>query len=356
MIVTLPDAALREAEARRFCRDFLAATTPRLILGRNCYSDALLKLCSVDGMIDDFTTETIHRGVPVVRSETVPAGALVINAAGGRPLSARQRLRSLGVRNLDYFAFRKYAGLALPEIVFNEGFAADHAAHAEAYAWLDGILADEESRWCLHKLVNFRVSQDIEHLAGFIQREEVQYFEPFLALRPSGEVFLDVGAYDGATSLAFIGHCPDYRAIHCFEPEAGNLERCAAALAGHPNVHFHPFGLSDVRRQVRLTVDGSASRIVDAGENGDVWVEALDDLAIAQSSFIKIDTEGFEAAALAGAARTIARDRPRLAVAVYHRAGDFWRIPRQILALRPDYKVYFRHYTESIYETVAFFV
>ncbi len=68
-----------------------------------------------------------------------------------------------------------------------------------------------------------------------------------------------------------------------------------------------------------------------------------------------MDIEGAELNAIDGAAATIARAHPRLALSIYHNAGDFWRVPERVLGIRSDYKLYIRHYTESIYETVMFF-
>jgi hypothetical protein len=73
-------------------------------------------------------------------------------------------------------------------------------------------------------------------------------------------------------------------------------------------------------------------------------------------TFIKMDIEGSECNALAGAHETICRCHPRLAVAVYHHAGDLWRIPQLVLATRDDYSLYLRHYTEGVVETVMFFI
>jgi hypothetical protein len=73
-------------------------------------------------------------------------------------------------------------------------------------------------------------------------------------------------------------------------------------------------------------------------------------------SMIKMDLEGWELNALRGARRRIGQDHPKLAVAVYHCASDFWRIPEFVLGVRGDYTIYLRHYTEGWSETVMYFI
>lgn len=356
MILTAPGEAERAAAAQRFCAEFLAGgARPKYLLGRNVYAESVAKHVDLSGFVDDFTHEVSYLGRPVIRSQDIPADALVLNAAGGRPLSAKRRLDELGLENLAYFAFAKYAGLPLTPVVFNEGFSEEFQANEAEYRWIEGRFYDELSCSLFRKLTSFRLKYDLELLRGFEAREHAQYFEDFLDLQPAGETFVDVGGYDGATSREFIRRCPGYRAVHVFEPEPQNYRKCVAALESSANVHCHPLGLSDAKRSLRLTAQGSGSKIV---EDGAVVIEVdrLDDVLQEAPTLIKIDIEGEEAAAIAGARRTIAAHHPRLAICVYHRAGDFWRIPRQVLNIRDDYDIYLRHYTESIYETVMFFM
>lgn len=357
MILTAAGEAERAAAAQRFCAEFLSTgSRPKYVLGRNVYAEAVAGHVDLAGFVDDYTDESNYLGRPVIRSQDIPANALVLNAAGGRPLSAKSRLDELGLTNLDYFAFAKVAGVPLIPVVFNEGFAEDFLAHEADYRWIEGRFYDELSSSLLRKLVSFRLKNDLELLRGFEAREHAQYFEEFLNLQADGETFIDVGGYDGATSREFMRLCPGYRAVHVFEPEPQNFRKCVAALGSSANVHCHPLGLSDARRTLRLTAQGSGSKIVEDGAVS-IEVDRLDvELGDAVPTLIKIDIEGEEAAAIDGARQTIATHHPRLAICVYHRAGDFWRIPRQVLAIRDDYDIYLRHYTESIYETVMFFM
>ncbi len=355
-ILQEPSSSLDSQKNIKFVEDFCSENlVPRFILGRNIYAESVLSQMSVDGIIDDFTDDKLYLGAPIIKLDQVPKEALVLCVAGGKPISAKGLLEKRNIRNLDYFAFYKLSKLELVPIRFNEGFEADYKINNSEYQWIYGRLADEESKNCFRKLVGFRFTYDMKYLEGFTHREDVQYFEKFLNLGIKAETFLDVGCFDGYTSLEFAKHCPDYKSIHIFEPDPVNLPICKQALSSYENVHFHPFGLSKSKATLKFDIQGSSSKFSEEG-SVTISVDRLDDILEERPTFIKIDIEGGESAAISGASKTILDYHPKLAVAVYHTAGDFWRIPRQILAIRDDYQIYLRHYTECIYETVMFFV
>ena len=70
--------------------------------------------------------------------------------------------------------------------------------------------------------------------------------------------------------------------------------------------------------------------------------------------FIKMDIEGAEYGALHGAAETIKRDKPFLAICVYHKPGDVLAIMDYCHKLVPEYKFWLRHYGVSWTETVLY--
>ena len=104
-----------------------------------------------------------------------------------------------------------------------------------------------------------------------------------------------------------------------------------------------------------MSQGGSGSKINPDGAV-EIQVDLLDNMEIHEPTFIKMDIEGAEIQAIQGARETIARAHPRLAICVYHNVGDFYRIPQMVLGIREDYDIYLRHYTETIYETVMFFI
>lgn len=82
----------------------------------------------------------------------------------------------------------------------------------------------------------------------------------------------------------------------------------------------------------------------------------LDDFIESADSYIKIDVEGWEEAALEGARNAIKEYKPMLSVSVYHKPGDIHKLVNKILAWNPAYQVYLRHYTETYADTRAYFI
>lgn len=339
-----------------FCEKFLLGKQPRYVFGCNAWAQSIAQQVAIDGFIDDVVPNELFCGKLVMRSGNVPKNSLVVSAVVlGRPLTALLRISELGLAGLDYFSFQKYSGLDLDDVLFLGEFGQDFSANRHRYEWLFSKLADAESRHILNKLVNFRLSRDLNFMDGFTDAQYRQYFEPFLALRADGECFLDVGSYDGFTSSEFIRRCPEYRHIHVFEPEPSNMETVKSRLAESRNIQFHPYGVSDTPQTLRFKSAGSASVVSDDGKSS-IDVKRIDDVISEPYSFLKMDIEGGELAALKGASQTIAKYHPRLAISVYHKADDMWRIPEEVLQLRNDYNIYLRHYTEGVTETVMFFV
>ena len=71
-------------------------------------------------------------------------------------------------------------------------------------------------------------------------------------------------------------------------------------------------------------------------------------------TFIKMDIEGAELEALRGAESIIRKQRPKLAICVYHKPEDIWTIPMYILSLQNDYRLFLRHYSFGDTETVLY--
>ncbi len=358
MIDISTDRAL-EQRARSFCEQFANAPAERrFVLGRGEYAASIAAVMPIGAFVDDFTTDTTFQGVPVIPTSALPAGALVVVASMLRPRSAMATLAGTETVALDYFAYERFCDLHVKPVTFWPQFRAEFEHHRERFEAIRARLADDESVETFDGLVRFRFTGDLAAMAGRRYDLVNQYFEDFLDLRPTGESFVDIGCYDGFTSLEFARRAPGFEHITAFEPAADNYALVVENLAplGADRVTVHECGLSDVPGTLSFSSGhGSASRVTADGDTT-IRVERLDDVAITAATFLKMDIEGAEEPALLGGLETIRRFRPRLAISAYHRAHDLWRIPEIVGRSGVDYEIRLRHYTEGIDETVLFFL
>lgn len=346
----------RDPRAETWCAEFMSRTSGRFVFGCNEWAKSISEIVPIDGFIDDFTAKTEFCGKPILRSSGSPRYAKVVSAiVGERPLTAMKALIDQDISCLDYFSFAKHSGLKVKSIQFLDGFDQEVKKHETFYHQLYSELADIRSKKVLQQLIHFRMSHDLKYLSGFSDIQYRQYFESFLGLRTSGETFLDVGCFDGFTSEEFSRRCPRYIGMHVFEPEPTNMSRVKERLSSFRDITFHPYGASNRVETLRFQAGGSSSRLSDRGDI-EVTVKPIDDVVSGRYTFLKMDIEGGELAALEGARESITTHRPRLAIGAYHRADDLRKIYQLITSYVSDYSVYLRHYTEGITESVLFFV
>jgi FkbM family methyltransferase len=328
----------------------------KYVLGRNKYAASVSRAVEVEAFIDDFTADREYLGRPVIRMSQLPHDCLVVSCVvDGRPLTALNRLQVAGVEALDYFTLVRLAPESFSPLDYCENNQKDINEHNGDYQWVYGCLADNLSKDSFRKVVQFRYTFDLDYMQGFSLTIDRQYFEDFIRL---GEcpVFVDGGGYDGQTTLAFASRAPDYRRIYYFEPNPRMMEVSKQKLAQLPRIQYIQKGLYSRIGVMQFDGSGgSASRISGSGQDA-IDVIALDNVVSEPVTFIKLDVEGAESKAIDGAANQIRYHAPTLAVCVYHDQADFWRIPRRILDLNDRYKIYLRHYSEGILETVMFFI
>ena len=189
------------------------------------------------------------------------------------------------------------------------------------------------------------------------------YFPPDLVQLSSDEVLVDCGAFDGDSIRLFLekvdGH---FRRICAFEPDPSNLRALAASIAALPaeaaaKVTVLPYALGRESGTVRFSAEGAINSKVAAADGGiEVECRALDGVLGEEEcpTIIKMDIEGAETEAIPGAAKTIARCRPILAICAYHRCDHLYRIPKLLQAVNPDYRIFLRRYAEECWETVYY--
>lgn len=193
---------------------------------------------------------------------------------------------------------------------------------------------------------------------------EVQYFDEMITYKEN-EVFVDAGVLNGDTSFNFIKNCSNYAKIYMFEPTLESYIDTQNNIKNRKleNIELYNVGLWNKKDELKFKTNEliPASNLI--SEHGDVVVnvDSLDnffinnnDANILPPTFIKMDIQGAELAALQGGAETIKQYKPKLAISIYHKPEDIIEIPAFIKSLVPEYKLYIRHYTNTHTETILY--
>lgn len=178
-----------------------------------------------------------------------------------------------------------------------------------------------------------------------------EYYDDEIVSLSENEVFVDCGAYDGDSILAFCNALKEkgissYKKIYAFEADKVNAHKLKENLSGLENVQLIVKGVYDQVCTLHFSENGTMGSMV-ADEGNKIEATTIDEIVgDDEVTFIKMDIEGSELKALKGAENTIRRWRPKLAICAYHRVEDLITIPQYIQSLRPDYKLFFRNYCQ----------
>ncbi|HUQ77875.1 MAG TPA: FkbM family methyltransferase [Patescibacteria group bacterium] len=298
---------------------------------------------------DDAATQFAADGLAVVT---------IWRAEGGHDfLQTRDGLRQAGWRRVESFIplFWSLGAGALPYITIDtpsKVLAARDSVLAAAGLW-----SDERSLREYVAQVRWRLTGDF---ASLTPAEPDQYFAEGLVKVGPDEVFVDCGAFTGDTMLDVANRVDSWRAYHAFEPDPASYDALQAAVSTLPGsmaerVHLHKAATSDRGGTAHFSATGLGSASLSSSGTFEVALAAIDDVVTSPPpTFIKMDIEGAESAALAGAARGIRDGQPILAIAAYHKQADLWELPSQVRAMMPAYRLYLRPHVAEGFDTVLY--
>ena len=186
------------------------------------------------------------------------------------------------------------------------------------------------------------------------------YFEETIIHFGPYETFIDAGAFDLDTSRRFIQNCKKRHVekykVYAFEPDRNEYADSKRSLTDEP-IELYNYGLWSEETTLSFSNIGHGGSKITDGETGtQIQTVALDSFVKEPVTFIKMDIEGAELEALKGAAETIKTNRPKLAVSLYHKDEDLIELPMFIKQLVPEYRLFVRHYANTIYDTVLYAV
>lgn len=267
--------------------------------------------------------------------------------AESRNAEIKRTLDQLGVKHSTFFTtpFWEYPRQFLPHyrIDLPSKLLAARGDILEAA----GLLADAESRRQFFVQLEMLATTTFDELSYDTPGDTyfpVDVVSPRMARR-----FVDCGAYDGDTLQTLYAHAGDSLERYWgFEPDPGNVMRLRAtadamALGRDGRAEILPYAVGSENRRLRFDATGDVGARVSADGAIEVECRRLDDeLAGAAPTFIKMDIEGAELDAIAGARSLLSRHRPACAVCVYHYQDHLWNVPLVLHASLPGHTIWFR--------------
>ena len=327
----------------------------KYILGINKLTKSVQAHIEVDGIIDDFTRVQRARNKKILKIEDVPKDAIILWTATGSPLEVKDKLDELGFKHISYLALCKYSQFNLIDPPFIMDFKENYEQNKGEYEQTYNLLEDEKSKEVFTKLLNFKLSFDYAFMEGFTNNHTAQYFDEEIIPKIENISFVDGGGYVGDTATEVIKNYPDFKKIYLIEPIPENIRIAKRELGHLTNIEFLTCGVSNKKATLTFNEEKSFSTLYGNGSKS-VEVDTIDNIIKEKIDYIKLDIEGAEQDAIEGAKESIKKYKPILAICIYHKAEDWYKVPQKVLAIESNYKLYIRHYMEGIFETVMYFI
>ena len=334
---------------------FISSTkVKKYILGINKLTRSVQKYVEVDGIIDDFTRVHTSRKKSILQIDEVDKNSIILSTATGSPLEVGLKLDEMGFTHFNYLSFYKYSSFDLAKPPFITDFEDDYRINKTRYEEVYNLLFDDKSKQIFEKVINFKISFDFDFMQGFTNNHEEQYFDKEVVPPIKNISFVDGGGYIGDTLKEVIKNYPDFSKIYCIEPSDLHIKIAKKNFSNQKNIEFINCGLGN--KKVSYSNDNEETQINCEHDYQAMNINTIDNLIAEKIDFIKLDIEGAEQDAIEGAQNSIKKYTPILAICIYHKAQDWYKVPQKVLEINPNYDVYLRHYMEGIFETVMYFI
>jgi FkbM family methyltransferase len=219
------------------------------------------------------------------------------------------------------------------------------------------IFEDDQSRSLFLQILKYREFGELSDLPHPDLNSE-QYLPTGLSTPPKNLRMLDLGACKGENLEFFLnrGHIVDFASF--FEPDYSNFVFLAEKLRALKiqNSLVLPLAAWDETKLLSFEASSdTSSHLVEAGDSFIQAVNLSDFLATTSVNYIKMDIEGAEYEALLGLEPIIKRDCPHLAISVYHKPDDMWKIGLWLHSkFGNEYTFHLRVYNFQTFDTLLY--
>jgi len=200
------------------------------------------------------------------------------------------------------------------------------------------------------------------------------FFDHFGFFNRSSEVFVDAGAYVGDTVERFIWSTNGvFSKIHAFEPGKiqfnameERVKRLISEWALKPNtIQLINMGLSSgsfttylsdtpnlIQTRLQKNYVSNSENVQNKTKIETISIDEY--LSGEKLTFLKVDVEGSETELIQGAANSIVKFRPRIALSVYHFPTDIFTLPTLCKNKNKDYRFTLGHHSSQLMDTVLY--
>ena len=276
-------------------------------------------------------------------------------------VQTQKQLRALGcLKIISVATFRwKHPEKFLP--FFWANLPSKTMEHAEQIKSAFALWSDDFSRMEYLAQLRWRLRGDFDSLSVPVAQES--YFPEDIFKVDSSEHFVDCGAYDGVTIQQFLRQQKRFTGrILAFEPDPANFANLKRYVFGlgpslRDQLEILPYAVGARHEKVHFDATGTMGSTI--ADNGSIDIDCLPLDEVFQihdfiPTYIKMDIEGAELDALKGAEASIHRLSPALAVCIYHRYDDLWRIPAYINSISNDYAFFLRPHEIEGWQLVCY--
>ena len=239
-----------------------------------------------------------------------------------------------------------------------ENYIHDHLLDLEK---IQQIFSDDFSKITFEGVLNYRLTRNLKYLKKIKSSEKIYLDKDIINQKLiKKDVIVDGGAFDGDTIQYFINELGTNKlCIHAYEADLRNCIALEKNIANNYvlNLIIHNTALWDTDGEIlKFSGNGLSGSVNSTVFSNEVKTETIDSLMgiVDKVGYIKLDIEGAEKNALLGASQIIQRDKPILAICSYHLQDDLIELPKLVLNICPEYKLYLRHYRLSSSDTILY--
>ncbi|KKM17234.1 hypothetical protein LCGC14_1677820 [marine sediment metagenome] len=190
--------------------------------------------------------------------------------------------------------------------------------------------------------------------------EDYFYFNNDVLQVEEGDIYVDVGAFDGDSIETFVEACSNaevkYQHIYGIEPDPECFVKLQHNCQKIDNISLHQIGLWSSTQTLHfepssMAIHEQAGTIID---EGGIKIKALqldDFLQNKKVTFIKMDPSCDVEEVMKGALKTLSTYKPKLALGIYHSLDEFINIPILLKKTVPEYQLFLRHNTYHLCDT-----